>query len=110
MICAMLCCSEVQFFGDSIMVWDGILHNAKTDFHFLHSGSVNASMYTEEGLLNYVVPYMSFVDVDLLFTLLNMYPHVAKWTLNFLEEVEIARFKRPTCNPDLNPSEHSRTG
>lgn len=95
-----------NFFGGSVMVWGGISRDARTDLHFCDSGTVNASVYIEDILLNYVVPYMPFVGVGSLFMQDNARPHVARRTLKFLEEVEIALLEWPACSPDLNPIEH----
>jgi len=88
------------------MVWGGISRDARTDLHFGDSGTVNASVYIEDILLNYVVPYMPFVGVGSFFMQKNARPHVARRTLKFLEEVEIALLEWPACSPDLNPTEH----
>ncbi len=84
-ICIMLCYSEVQFHW----WWSEVaFHMVRGQIFIFLSDPVNISMYIEDVLLNYVVPYMPFVGTDSLCTQYIMRPHVAQ-SLVFLEEYPI---------------------
>ncbi len=65
-----MCCTEFHY------GLGGISRDAKTDLQFFDYGSVNALMRTDNFLLNFIVPYMVFVDAGFLFLQDNTCPHV----------------------------------
>ncbi len=52
-------------------------HMMRGQILIFFTGFVNASMYIQDTLLNYILLYMPFVDASSLFMQDNTYPYVA---------------------------------
>ncbi|KAJ4444394.1 hypothetical protein ANN_06186 [Periplaneta americana] len=93
-------CSRVSFQGGSVMVWDGILYEVRTELVFINGGALTAPRYIEEVLIEHVVPYVPLIGEELLLM------HAAKIVDEFLHDVGLNRMAWPARSPDINPIEH----
>ena len=101
---APVCVAEHDSFGrGSVMVWEGMSAQWKTDLHNIENGTLTAVRCVNEILDVYVRPYDGAVVND--FTLMddNARAHRARITHQYLEQVTILRMDWPARSPDPNP-------
>lgn len=100
------CCirERDRFGGGSVMVWGGILGNAKTDLVIVQ-GNLNAQRYID--LLNTnLLPFLRNHGQGITFQHDNARPHTARITTQFLVQNNVNVLPWPAVSPDLNPIEH----
>ncbi len=100
------CCirERDRFGGGSVMVWGGILGNAKTDLVIVQ-GNLNAQRYIN--LLNTnLLPFIRNHGPGITFQHDNARPHTARITTQFLAQNNVNVLPWPAVSPDLNPIEH----
>ncbi|KAI4893334.1 hypothetical protein NFI96_005519 [Prochilodus magdalenae] len=95
-----------RFGGGSVMVWEGISLEGRTDLYKLDNGTLTAIRYQDEILGPVVRPYTGAVAPGFLLMHNNAPPHVARVCRQFLENEGIDTIDWATGSPDLNPIEH----
>ena len=71
-----VCVAEHDWFGgDSVMVWEGISAQGKTDLHVIDNGTLTALRYVNEILDVYVSPYAGAVGENS-FSWMTMRVHI----------------------------------
>ena len=88
------------------MVWGGISLEAKTELHIFGRASINAQVYVESIVQDYIVPYSHFIGEDFLLMHDNARPHAALCVREYLQDTGIPTLQWPARSPDLNPIEH----
>ena len=105
---APVCVAEPdRFGGGSVMVWEGVSAQRKTDLHVIDNGTLTALMYVNEILDVYVRPYAGAVGENFILMDDNARAHRARITDQYLEQATIVRMEWPARSPDLNPIEHA---
>ncbi|KAI4894176.1 hypothetical protein NFI96_002720 [Prochilodus magdalenae] len=102
-------CNIIQhdwFGGGSVMVWEGISLEGRTDLYRLDNGTLTVIRYRDEILGPVVRPYAGAVGPGFLLVHNNAWPHVARVCRQFLENEGIDTIDWPIGSPDLNPIEH----
>ena len=103
-----VCVAEHDSFGGgSVMVWEGIGAQGKTDLHVIENDTLTTVRYVNEILDVYVHPYAGAVGNDFILMDDNARAHRACITNQYLEQATILRMDRPARSPDLNPIEHA---
>lgn len=98
---------ERHRYGQGVMVWAGIMHNAKTPLHIFERGTVTSQRYCREIVLDHVRLFRGAVGPDFLFMDDNARPHRTAEVSDTLESENIERMTWPAYSPDLNPIEHA---
>ncbi len=97
-ICTILYCLEVPLWCKVV------IHVTRGQLFIFLTTALRVSMYTEDVLLHYIVPYMPFVVDDSSSMPDNVHLHMAQSTLNFSEEMEIGWFEVVSkLQPRLEP-------
>ncbi|KAI4898606.1 hypothetical protein NFI96_006386 [Prochilodus magdalenae] len=94
------------FGGGSVMVWEGISLEGRTDLYKLDNDTLTAIRYQDEILGPVFRLYTDAVGPGFLLVHNNARPHVARLRWQFLENEGIDTIDWPTSSPDLNPIEH----
>lgn len=95
------------FGGGGLLVWGGIMMNARTELHIFAGGTVNAQRYREEILEPHVRLFRGAVGPEFIFMDDNARPHRSQLVDEFLQEEDIQRMEWPARSPDMNPIEHA---
>lgn len=101
------CCIQERdrWGGGGVMVWGGISGRHRTPLVIVQ-GTINAQRYREEILRDHVLPFLEIHPDVTIFQQDNARPHVARDTLQFLEDNEVTRMRWMPYSPDLSPIEH----
>lgn len=91
--------------GPGVLVWAGISSRFRTPLVVVE-GNLTARRYVDEILRPHLLPFLEAHPTVRLFQQDNARPHVARLTLNFLQEQEVEVLPWVACSPDLNPLEH----
>ena len=100
-------CIADRYGGGSVMVWEGISAQGKTDLHVIDNGTLMAERYVNEILDVHVHPYAGAIGPDFILKDDNARAHRARITNRYLEQAAIVRLDWPARSPDLNPIEHA---
>nr|KAG5705938.1 hypothetical protein BaRGS_010828 [Batillaria attramentaria] len=95
-----------RYGGGSLMVWDGISVQGKTDLHVFWNGTLTAIRYRDEILDPVVRPYAGAIGPEFILMDNNARPHRARIVDQYLEEESMELMEWPARSPDLNPIEH----
>ena len=94
-----------RWVGGSVLVWGGITAFQKSQLVVLN-GHVNAQSYTNDVLRPVVTPFMRHNIPRGMFQQDNARPHIARATMQFLNQNGINVLNWPSFSPDLSPIEH----
>ncbi|MBS0032906.1 MAG: transposase [Candidatus Baumannia cicadellinicola] len=102
------CClaTRVPFSGGSVLVWDGITIDGRTDLVIIRNGTLTAQRYVDEVLDVHIRPRAEQAGQIFLFMQDGARPHAARLVREYLGEHNIPLLECPACSPDLNPIEH----
>ncbi|EEZ97640.1 hypothetical protein TcasGA2_TC016088 [Tribolium castaneum] len=89
-----------------VMIWGAIAYGSRSPLVFIE-GSMTAQRYVQEVLEPVAVPYVQTIE-NASFQQDNATPHSARFTLRYLEEVQVQVLPWPPRSPDLSPIEHIR--
>ena len=89
--------------GGSVHIWGGITHTGKTEVHLIQ-GNLTGQRYVAQILTPYVVPYIQ--RNGQIFQQDNARPHVARVSIDYLQQENIETLPWPSKSTDLNPIEH----
>jgi hypothetical protein len=95
-----------EFWGRSIMVWEGISLDAATELVVSDRGNLNAHRYITDILEPLIVPFAALVGQDFIYMQDNGRPHFARVVSDYLRNIEISVMEWPARNPDRNSIEH----
>lgn len=84
---------ERDRYGPGVLVWAGIMHNARTPLHIFERGSVTSQRYCTEIILDYVRLFRGAVGPDFLFRDDNARPHRSSEVSDTLESEDIVRMQ-----------------
>ena len=87
-----------------LMVWGAIAYGSRTPLDFIR-GNMTALRYIHEVVEPHVLPYLETIE-NPIFQQDNARPHVARVTLDFMDQHDINRLPWPPRSPDLSPIEH----
>ncbi|EEZ98274.1 Transposable element Tc3 transposase-like Protein [Tribolium castaneum] len=87
-----------------VMIWGAIAYGSRSPLLFIE-GSMTAQRYVQEVLEPVAVPYVQTIE-NASFQQDNATPHSARFTLRYLEEVQVQVLPWPPRSPDLSPIEH----
>lgn len=87
-----------------VMVWGAIAYGSRSPLLFIR-GSMTAARYVEDVLQTTLLPYLDGRP-HVLFQQDNARPHIARRTMDFLQEAGVNVLPWPPRSPDLNPIEH----
>ena len=88
------------------MIWGGISHVERTDLKII-DGNLNASRYRDEIIAPIVLSVLRRHRFSHVFQQDNDRCHVARVSMDFLNDNHIRTLPWPALSPDLNPIEHS---
>ena len=94
-----------RFGGRSVMMWDGICHDGRTQLNFFQ-GTLNAVKYRDDILDPIVLPFLQQRNSDDVFRHDNARCHVARVCQVLLNQNHICVLPWPALSPDLSPIEH----
>nr|KAG5705712.1 hypothetical protein BaRGS_026651 [Batillaria attramentaria]KAG5705713.1 hypothetical protein BaRGS_026652 [Batillaria attramentaria] len=89
-----------QYGGGSLVVWDGISVQGKTDLHVFWNGTLTAIRYRDEILGPVVRPYAGAIGPEFILMDDNARPHRARIVDQYLEEESMERMEWPARSPD----------
>ncbi len=92
-----------RFGGGGVMVWGGICHGRKTPLVVI-DGTLTAARYRDVILQPVVLPFVQQHHVTLQQD--NARAHVARLSMDFLNDNNIEVMRWPAYSPDLSPIEH----
>ena len=93
------------FSGGSVMIWGGISHVERTDLKII-DGNRNATCYRDESIAPIVLPFLRSHRFSHVFQQDNARCHVARVSMNFLNDNHLRTLPWPALSPDLSPIEH----
>ena len=102
-------CNIVQhdrFGGGSVMVWDGISIQGRTELVVVDRGSLTAIRYVNDIIHPIVRPFAGAIGQIFILMHDNARPHTARVTRQYLLDETIEVMEWPARSPDLNPIEH----
>jgi hypothetical protein len=79
----------ISFGSGSIMVWDGISMEARTELVVVNGGAMTANRYIRDILEPRVVPFAPFIGNDSILMHDNARPHIAQIVNKYLDTLEI---------------------
>lgn len=90
-----------------VMVWGAIAYGSRSPLLFIR-GSMTAARYVNEVLQATLLPYLDDRPLrpQVLFQQDNARPHIARQTMDFLQQAGVNLLPWPPRSPDLNPIEH----
>lgn len=87
-----------------VMLWGAIGYGSKSPLVFI-PGVLNANRYIHTVLEPTLIPYLRRLE-NPIFQQDNARPHVARVTMEFLEQANVDLLPWPSRSPDLSPIEH----
>ena len=96
-----------RFGGGSVMIWDGISHVERTDLKVI-DGNLNAARYRDEIIVPIVLPFLRRHRFSHIVQHDNARCHVARVSMDFLNDNHIRTLQWPALSPDLNLVKHLR--
>ncbi|KAJ4427140.1 hypothetical protein ANN_24756 [Periplaneta americana] len=98
--------SWTAFHSRSVMVWAGINFTLLMDLVFVEGEFLTAHRYMKEILGEHVLSFASFTGDNFVLLEDNTRPRVARYVLQYLNEVGIQLMQWPSRSPDRNPMDH----
>ncbi|KAJ4427142.1 hypothetical protein ANN_24758 [Periplaneta americana] len=98
--------SWTAFHSRSVMVWAGINFTLLMDLVFVEGEFLTAHRYMKEILGEHVLSFASFIGDNFVLLEDNTRPRVARYVLQYLNEVGIQLKQWPSRSPDRNPMDH----
>ena len=96
-----------RFGGGSVMFWDGICYEGRTELYRINGGILTALWYRDEILDPIVRPFLGAAMGDnALLVQENARPHTAYVVQDYHEQESIEIIDWPARSPDLNCIEH----
>ena len=90
--------------GGKLLIWAGITFNFKTPLHFVN-GNLTAAQYINQIVNPYVLPFVNR-NPGTIFMQDGARPHIARVTVQQLNDNNVEILPWPSKSPDLNPIEH----
>ena len=94
-----------RFGGGSVMIWGGISHVERTDLKVI-DGNLNAARYRDEIIAPIVLPFLRRHRFSHVFQHDNARSHVARESMDFLNDNHIRTLPWPALSPDLKLIKH----
>jgi hypothetical protein len=91
-----------RFGGGSVMIWGGISHVERTDIKII-DGNLNAARYRDEILATIVLPFLRRHRFSHVFQQDNARCHVARVSMDFLNDNHIRTLPWPALSLDETP-------
>jgi hypothetical protein len=96
-----------RFSGGSVMKWGGRSHVERTDLKVI-DGNLNAARYRDEIIVPIVLPFLRRHRFSHIVQHDNARCHVARVSMDFLNDNHIRTLQWPALSPDLNLVKHLR--
>jgi hypothetical protein len=91
-----------RFGGGSVMILGGISHVERTDLKVI-DGNLNAARYRDDIIAPIALPFLRRHRFSHVFQLDNARCHVARVSMDFLNDNNIRTLPWPALSPDFNP-------
>jgi hypothetical protein len=91
-----------RFGGGSVMILGGISHVERTDLKVI-DGNLNAARYRDDIIAPIALPFLRRHRFSHVFQLDNARCHVARVSMDFLNDNHIRTLPWPALSPDFNP-------